>query len=70
MQSILYVAATKCYQNRFIPEKYKKKPSFKPHFHPNSRYVQLHNSANDCKGDGNIPGRHFVKTFSARPSHS
>ena len=32
--------------------------------------VQLPTSASDCKFAGNIPGSHFVKSFSALPSHS
>jgi len=33
-------------------------------------HVQLYISANDSKVVGNILASHFVKTFSARPSHS
>ena len=32
--------------------------------------MQLYISASDCKVVGNIPGTHFVKAFSALPSHS
>ena len=32
--------------------------------------MQLYTSASDCKCVGNIPGSHFVKAFSALPSHS
>ena len=32
--------------------------------------MQLDNNASDCKGFGNIPGRHFVESFSALPLHS
>jgi len=35
-----------------------------------SPLFQLYSSDSDCKGIGNIPGSRFVKTFSARPSHS
>jgi hypothetical protein len=31
--------------------------------------VQLHTFALDCKVVENVPGSHFVKAFSARPSH-
>ena len=43
---------------------------FKLHFLQNSRLVLLYNSSSGCKCVGNIPGSHFVKTFSAPPSHS
>jgi len=32
--------------------------------------LQLYTSASDCKAVGNITGSHFVKAFSAPPSHS
>ena len=44
--------------------------SFKFHFLRNSPIVQIHTSASDCKCVGNAPGSHFVKAFSALPSHS
>jgi len=31
--------------------------------------VQLHTYASDCKCVGNIAGGHFMKVFSAPPSH-
>ena len=36
----------------------------------NGSLVQLHTSASDRKGVGNIPGGHVLKAFSAPPSHS
>jgi len=50
--------------------KYKTVQSFKLHFLQSSPLVQLYTSASGCKGVGNIPVSHFVKTFSALPSHS
>jgi hypothetical protein len=43
--------------------------SFKLHFLESSLLVQLCTSVSDCKDVGNIPTSHFVKTFSALPSH-
>jgi len=43
---------------------------FKLCFLQNSVIVQIHTSARDCRVGGNIPGSHFVKIFSALPSHS
>jgi len=40
------------------------------HFFQNSLPVQLYTSVSDCKGVGNISGSHFVKAFSAFPSHA
>jgi len=31
--------------------------------------LQIYTSASDCLGFGNIPGSHFVKAYSALPSH-
>jgi len=44
--------------------------SFKLHFLQNNPLVQPYISASGCKDVGNIRGSHFVKAFSARPSHS
>jgi hypothetical protein len=43
---------------------------FQIHFHQNTPLVQIHTSAFDRKGVGNIPQSHFMRAFSARPSHS
>jgi hypothetical protein len=32
--------------------------------------VKPYTSASDCKGVGNVPENHFVKAYSALPSHS
>ena len=39
-------------------------------FLQNSLTLQLPTSASNCKITGNILGSHFVKSFSALPSHS
>jgi hypothetical protein len=65
-----YMGAAKYYLNHFISEKHKKIQKLGPHFLPDSPLVQLYTSANDCRGVENIPRSHFVKTFSALPSHS
>jgi hypothetical protein len=57
-------------RNHFISAKYKPVQSFKLQFLQNSPLAHLYTSAIDCKGVGNIPGTHFVKAFSALPSHS
>jgi len=44
--------------------------SFKLQFLQNISLVQLYTFASDCKGVGKIPSSHFVKAFSALPSHS
>jgi hypothetical protein len=66
----LYVVASKRSLIHFISEKYKTVPSFKLLFLQNSPLLQLYTSANDCKGVGIVPGSHFMKAFSALPSHS
>jgi hypothetical protein len=43
---------------------------FKIHFHQNTTLVQIHTSVCHRKRVGNIPESHFVKIFSAPPSHS
>jgi hypothetical protein len=67
---LIYMVPSKCSQNHFISEKYKTLQQLKLHFLWNSRLVQLYTYASSCKGIGNIPGGHFVKAFSALPSHS
>jgi hypothetical protein len=64
------VAASKCSRNYFISLKFKTIQSFKLYFHQNNPLVQLYISASDRRGVENIPGSHFVKAFSAPPSHS
>jgi len=66
----IYVGASKCFRNHFISAKYKPEQSFKLQFLQNSPLAHLHTSASDCKGVENIHGSHFVKAFSALPSHS
>jgi len=60
----MFLRNTKHY-NRNVSEKYKTLQSFKLNF-----LVELYASARNCKSVGNIPGSHFVKAFSAIPSHS
>jgi hypothetical protein len=45
----------------------KRVQSFNLYFLPNSPLVQINISASECEGVGNIPGSHFMKTFSALP---
>jgi hypothetical protein len=68
--SYVYAVASKCSQNHFISERYKTLQLFKLHFLQNSPLVQIYTYARDFKVVGNIPGTHFVKAFSALPSHS
>jgi hypothetical protein len=68
--NFIYVAASKYSRKHVICEKYKTAQSFKLYFLQNSALVQLCTTASDCTGVGNIPGNHFVKAFSALPSHS
>jgi len=56
--------------NYFIPEKYKRVLSFKQHLLQNNSLMQLYTFAREYKGVENIPGSHFVKTFSALTSYS
>jgi len=65
-----HVVASRCSWNHFISGNYKTVQSFKLHFLQNSLLVQLYTSASDFKGVETIPGSHFMKTFSALPSHS
>ena len=60
----------KCPTNHYSPVKYNTIRPHKLHFLENSPLVQLWISASDYQGVGNIPGSHFVKDFSALPSHS
>jgi hypothetical protein len=62
--------ASNCPQNHNVSEKYKTVQPFKLNFLQNNFLVELHASARNCKGAGNIPGSHFVKAFTALPSHS
>jgi len=66
----IYMLDSKCSRNRFISEKNKKLQSFMLHFLQNCPHVQLCTSASDCESVGNILASHFVKAFSAFPSHS
>jgi len=66
----VHVVDSKFSWNHFHSKKYKTVQSLKLHFLQNSPLMQLYASINDCKVDGNIPGGHFVKAFSALPSHS
>jgi len=43
---------------------------FKLNFLENISLVRLYTSVRDCKGVENIHGSHFMKAFSALPSHS
>jgi hypothetical protein len=43
---------------------------FKLNFLENSSIVRLYISASECKGVENFHGSHFMKAFSALPSHS
>jgi len=65
----IYVVASKCSRNHFISEKYTRAQPLKLHILHNSPIVQLYTSDCDCKDVGNIPGSHFMKAFSALPSH-
>jgi len=64
------VVASKYSRKHFISEKYKTAQPFKLYFLQNGARVQLCTAASECTGDGNIPGHHFVKAFSALPAHS
>jgi hypothetical protein len=66
----LYVVASKCSRDHFVSETHKTLQSFKLYFLHNIPSVTLYASASDCKNVGNIPGNHFVKTFSTVPSQS
>jgi hypothetical protein len=66
----VHVVASKASWNHFNSKKYKTVQSLKLHFLQNSPLMQLYTSTSYCKFDGNIPGGHFVKVFSALPSHS
>ena len=66
----IYAVASKCSRNHFLSEKQKAVRSFKLHFLPFGPFVQLYTSASYCKGVGNIPGSHIMKSFSAPSSHS
>jgi len=63
--AFLYVVAAKCSRYHFISEI----RLFKLHLIQNSLLVERHTSATDCTGVGKIPGSHFMKAFSAPPSH-
>jgi hypothetical protein len=65
-----YVVAVKCSRNHFIYEKYKTVQLCKLFFLQNSPLLQLYTSASECKDVGNVSGSHFIKSFSALPSHS
>jgi hypothetical protein len=59
--------------NIFITEKNKAVQIFKLYLSYISfifPVVQIYTSSSDCKCVGKIPGSHFVKAFSALPSHS
>jgi len=55
---------------QLLSDKYSTAQSFKLYLRQISPLVQLNTSASEYKDVGNIPGSHFVRGFSARPSHS
>jgi len=63
------MVASKCSRNQNVAEKYTKVQPLKIHFLPNAPRVQIYTYAGNFKGFGNIPESHFVKAFSALPSH-
>jgi hypothetical protein len=65
----IYTVASKCSWNHFSSQNYKAVKSSKLRFLQNSTLVPIYLSASDCKGVGNIPGKHFMKAFSVLPSH-
>jgi len=67
---MFYMVASNCSQNHSVSEKYKAVQSSKLNFLQNNFLLELYASARNCEGVGNIPGSHFVKAFSALPSHS
>jgi hypothetical protein len=63
-----------CESYKIFPEslfsrKYKTVQSLELHFLQNNPLLQLYNFFNNCTSVRNIPGSHFVKAFSALPSH-
>ena len=64
----IYLIASKCSRKHFISEKYKRVQSPNLYFLQNSPLLQLYTF--DFKDFGNVPRNHFMKTFSAFPSHS
>jgi hypothetical protein len=69
---VLHVVASRCSQNHCISEKWKSLKPLELHLLQNSLFfffLQLYNSASDCKVVFNIPGNDFVKTFLAVPLH-
>ena len=67
---VSYMVASKYSRNHPISEKYETVQSFKLHFLQNSQLEQLYTSGSNRRSVGNIHGNHFVKTYSALPSHS
>jgi len=66
-----YVVVETVPEITFFFDKYKTVEIFKLHFLRSIPPVQLYTSTSDCTfGLGNISGSHFVKAFSALPSHS
>jgi len=66
----LYVVPSKYSPNHILSEKYEAVQSHELHFLQNSPLVQLRSSASDCKVVEILSRSHFVKPFSALPSHS
>ena len=63
------MVASKCSRNHNVAEEYTEVQPLKLHFLPNVPFVQIYTYAGDFKGVRNIPESHFVKVFSALPSH-
>jgi hypothetical protein len=63
LPSTIIVVTWNSSRHHFSSEKYRAVLSYKLHFLQNSSFVQLYTSFSDCKGPGNIPENHFVKSF-------